>query len=298
MTIAITGAFGFLGSELVKFLLNQTNYDIVAIVKSTTFNSRLQYEGNRLHFFYSDISSLDQLYEQYNIDVVVHAATDYGRNSRLADIVYNNVVFPLQLLGYAIKYKAKLFINTDSYFTKAESSYNYLQTYTLTKKHLEDYIRHEKDIPLINIKLEHIFGNGDTETKFVTNIFKMIVTGKPEINATLGTQKRDFIYISDVVCLYYEVIVNYKRFEKKYYLIESGWGKSITIRDFILKIKEVTGSSSHIIFGSLPMRAGEIMDSYADLSLIPKFLKWQPIVTIDEALEVMRNYYLSKQNFK
>lgn len=291
MNIAITGAFGFLGSELVKFLLHQTNHDIVAIVKSTTVNLRLQYEGNRLQFFYSDISPLDLLYKQHCIDIVVHAATDYGRNRQLADIIYNNVVFPLQLLEYAKKYNAKLFINTDSYFTKAESPYAYLQTYTLTKKHLEDYIRLETEIPVINIKLEHVFGIGDADTKFVTNIFKMIVAGKPQIDATEGTQKRDFIYVSDVVRLFYEVIINYKSFEKNYYLIESGWGKSIAVRDFILKIKEVTGSNSHISFGSLPMRDGEIMDSIADLSLIPKFLKWRPNVTIDEALELMRDHY-------
>ncbi|TRU02506.1 MAG: NAD(P)-dependent oxidoreductase [Microcystis aeruginosa Ma_AC_P_19900807_S300] len=297
MTIAITGAFGFLGSELVKFLLHQTNHDIIAIVKSTTINSRLQYEGNRLQFFYSDISPLDQLYQQHCIDIVVHAATDYGRSRQLADVVYNNVVFPLQLLEYAKKYKVKLFINTDSYFTKAESEYTYLQTYTLTKRHFEDYVRHEKEIPLINIKLEHVFGIGDADTKFVTNIFKMIVAGKPEIDATEGTQKRDFIFVSDVVRLFYEVIINHERFEKNYYPIESGWGQSIAIRDFILKIKKVTGSRSHISFGSLPMRAGEIMDSFADLSLIPKFLKWRPCVTIDEALELMRNHYSQQTEF-
>jgi nucleoside-diphosphate-sugar epimerase len=119
----------------------------------------------------------------------------------------------------------------------------------------------------------------------------MIVAGKPQIDATEGTQKRDFIYVSDVVRLFYEVIINYKSFEKNYHLIESGWGKSIAVRDLILKIKEVTGSNSHISFGSLPMRDGEIMESMADLSLIPKFLKWRPNVTIDEALVLMRDHY-------
>lgn len=297
MTIAITGAFGFLGSELVKFLLHHTNNDIIAIVRSTTINSRLQYEGNRLQFFYSDKNPLDLLYKQYCIDIVVHAATDYGRNRQLADVVYNNVIFPLKLLENAKKYKVKLFINTDSYFTKAESSYSYLLSYTLTKKHFEDYIRNEKEIPLINIKLEHVFGIGDADTKFVTNIFKMIITGKPQIDATEATQKRDFIYVSDVVRLFHEVIINYKSFENNYYLIEAGWGRSIAVRDFILKIKEVTGSNSHISFGSLPMRDGEIMDSIADISLIPKFLKWRPSITIDEALELMRDYYLQKTEF-
>jgi CDP-paratose synthetase len=297
MTIAITGAFGFLGSELVKYFLHETSYTIVAVVKSTTINSRLQYEENRLQFFYSDIVPLEQLYQQNSIDIVVHAATDYGRNSQSAEVVYHNVVFPLQLLEYAKKYKVKLFINTDSYFTKSESAYTYLKEYTLTKKHLEDYIRHENEIPLINIKLEHLFGIGDTDTKFVTSIFKMIVACKPQIDTTEGTQKRDFIYVSDVVNLFHEVISKFDYFEKKYYIIESGWGKSISIRDFILKIKEVTGSCSHISFGSLPMRYGEIMDSVADLSLIPKFLKWRPSVTIDKALEKMHDHYSLQTKF-
>lgn len=291
MTIAITGAFGFLGSELVKVLLDKTSYNIVAVVKSTTINSRLQYEENRVQIFYSDIIPLEQLFQQHNIDIVIHAATDYGRNSQSSKVVYNNVVFPLQLLEYAKKYEIKLFINTDSYFTKAVSEYSYLQTYTLSKKHLEDYLRHEKEIPLINIKLEHVFGIGDSDSKFVTNIFKMIVACKSQIDVTEGTQRRDFIYISDVVSLFYEVIINYHHFKSEYYLIESGWGKSISIRDFILKIKEVTGSTSCIRFGSLPIRYGEIMDSRADLSRIPKFLKWHPTVTIDEALQLMYNYY-------
>jgi CDP-paratose synthetase len=290
MTIAITGAFGFLGSELVIFFLQQTNYNLVAVLKSTTINSRLQYDENRLHLFYSDISPIEQLFQQHSIDIVIHAATDYGRNNQTSEVVFNNLVFPLKLLEYAKKFKIKLFINTDSYFTKSESKYEYLSAYTLTKKHLEDYIRDENEIPLVNIKLEHLFGIGDTDTKFVTSIFNMIVSGKPQIDTTEGTQKRDFIYVSDVVSLFHEVIIKYQCFEKKYYNIESGWGESISIKDFVLKIKDVTGSCSNIIFGSLPMRYGEIMNSVADLSLIPKFLIWRPTVTINKALELMRDH--------
>ena len=47
-------------------------------------------------------------------------------------------------------------------------------------------------------------------------------------------------------------------------------------------IKEVTGSNSQISFDSLQMQDAEIMDSIAHLSLIPKFLKWRPNLTIDE----------------
>ena len=70
------------------------------------------------------------------------------------------------------------------------------------------------------MKLEHVFGISDANTKFVTNFFIMIVAGKPKIVTTEGTQMRDIVWFSEVVRLFYEVITNYISFEKNYHLIK------------------------------------------------------------------------------
>lgn len=291
MNILITGAFGFLGSSITKyFSLNKEN-KVFALVKSTSSSFRFSGEElKRNNILFIDQLDLDTVFKNNIFDVIIHTATDYGRENSLDKLVENNVVFPLKLLNFAQKYDVSMFINTDSYFNKNASDYTYLQGYTLTKKHLEEYLETITSLTIINIKLEHIYGIYDAETKFVTNIFNKFVANEEIINTTAGFQKRDFIYVDDVVKLYFEIVSKYKKFDKTFYALEAGTGKSIEVRQFLSEMKRITQSKSNIHFGKLPMRTNEILDSYANLELIPGFIKWKPQIDIETGIKLMVDF--------
>lgn len=295
MNILVTGAFGFLGSAITKQFSNYKDFNVYALVKSTSSKHRFSnFEIDKITTIFIDKVDLESIFKNIQFQVVIHTATDYGRETTIDKVVKNNVVFPLKIIELAQKNQTELFINTDSYFNKSFNNYSYLQSYVLTKRHLEDYLKTIFSIPIVNIKLEHIYGYQDSNTKFVTNIFNKLVGQEPIIEASEGFQKRDFIFIEDIVNLYFEVVVKKAYFDKAYYLIEAGTGKSIEIKHFMMTMKKIIQSNSEIQFGALPMRKNEILDSFANLSLLPNFIQWKPTISIEEGIKKMVDFYNNK----
>ena len=132
----------------------------------------------------------------------------------------------------------------------------------------------DKQIALINLRLEHVFGPNDGENKFVTSLIRSFYNKKNSIELTDGKQKRDFIYVDDVVRAFILVLLrhNVKGF-KEY---EVGSGESIELKKFCLELTKAFDVSPSILnFGKLEHRMNEIMDSSADISSL-KSIGWQP----------------------
>ena len=146
-------------------------------------------------------------------------------------------------------------------------------------------LSYDSKCKLINIKLFHMFGENDNPSKFVSKILKRILNNESSINLTEGTQKRDFIYIIDVVNAYKTIIDSLDKISEKNAEFEIGSGNSISIRDFVRLIKKFSKSKSVLKFGKLKTREGEIMDSKANLQKIKK-LGWSQNYSIETALKL------------
>lgn len=293
--VIVTGASGFIGSHLVKRLIKD-NYSIIAITRSIN-QSKLIHEDR---LTWCEWAELEGIFCQYNdIVAVIHLATAYGRNDEnIIDVFDANVVKPLKLLELAVKYGVAKFISTDSFFSKEKFNYQYLRSYILSKITFAKWGRFFSDelkkIKFINMRLEHVFGPGDAEGKFIPFIMDEIRNNRLPINCTEGNQKRDFIFVDDVVSAYV-VVLNSLYDSTCYVEHEVGMGESIELKDFIEKIKLEMGSVNvKINYGTLPMREYEIMDSKADnTSLIA--LGWQPEMNIDKAIQSTVNNLLGIQ---
>lgn len=203
------------------------------------------------------------------IDAVIHTATCYGRNNETTvDIVEANVVFPLKLLETSSLYKTNIFFNTDTFFNKDGASYSYLNTYTASKKHFLDWgkqFAQKQSIKFVNLKLEHVFGTGDDDSKFVTYIIKSCLNNVEKLKLTAGEQKRDFIHVDDVVSIYQLLLGKVQKEPSFYQEYPIGSGKAISVKEFVEIIHRVTKSKTILEFGALSYREGEIMFSQAIL---------------------------------
>jgi nucleoside-diphosphate-sugar epimerase len=83
---------------------------------------------------------------------------------------------------------------------------------------------------------------------------------------TLGEQKRDFIYIDDVVSAYLMIMKKAIDFDNTFIEFDVGSGQSISIRSFVETVHRLTSSQTHLSFGAMPYRQGEVMHSEADIS--------------------------------
>lgn len=274
--ILLTGGTGFLGSSILKKLVVE-DYNVIVLIRKNSDLYRIKnIEGPFELFCIEDKSNnFPDLFHKYQIDTVIHTATEYGRNSLSSSIFNTNLIFPIQLIEEGLKSGLKYFINTDSFFGKEEFKFSsYLSDYTNSKKYFLSYLfGHSQDLKVINMRLEHVFGEFDSENKFVTSVLHQLINNKKEILLTKASQKRDFIYVDDVVGAYLKVVDNINKIENLTEF-EIGMGESVAVSDFVKTLLEISGSNSQLNFGALPARAGEIQESKADLTKL-KGIGWE-----------------------
>jgi len=279
--IVLTGATGFLGNHLLAALLAK-GYEVVAVKRSFSDTSKIKevLDHEKLHFFDIDLEDPRKLFEKYSVDTIIHTATEYGRgDAPVFRILEANLILPLRLAELGIENGARCFINTDSYFNKSSSTYSNLLNYSLSKKSLLIWLRQlSSRIKVINIMLEHIYGPGDSRSKFVEDLIQQIALDRVDrVHLTHGHQKRDFVYIDDVVQAFITLTEYGSTHEFTFKNFEVGTGKSVQLRDFVQMVKHLTRSATVLGFGDIEYRSDEIMDSKADISALTE-LGWQDAI--------------------
>ena len=133
------------------------------------------------------------------------------------------------------------------------------------------------------MQLEHFYGQGCSNTNFITVMIERLKNNEPSIDLTLGEQKRDFVYIDDIVSAYRTVIDKYAQISKKYTEFQVSTTQLITIKELMNYLKEITNSNSKLNFGAIPYRTNELMHSQTDNSNLVN-LGWSPKFDIREGL--------------
>ena len=278
MTVLLTGATGFLGSHLLKALVSK-GYKVVALKRSTSDIWRLKGFENTFKSYNIDQVSLEKVFEEQPIDTIIHTACVYGRKGEsMQQILETNLMFGIELL------------NTGTFFNTGTLLYKYLNYYALSKKQFEEWLQLASDkIQVVNLKLEHMFGEQDGNDKFTSWILNELQQEKNIIPLTAGTQKRDFIYIDDVVSAYLTCLEQAPQL-KSFNDIEVGTGVLTPVKTFVTLVKEtlekIKGSpiETQLNFGALPYREGEIMEPQVDNSRLCS-LGWQPKRSLEENIE-------------
>ena len=278
MTILLTGATGFLGSHLLKAFVNK-GYKVVVLKRSTSNMWRLKGFENTFKSYDIDQVPLQKAFEEQYIDTIIHTACVYGRKGEsIQQILETNLMFGIELL------------NTGTFFNTGTLLYKYLNYYALSKKQFEEWLQLASDkIQVVNLKLEHMFGEQDGNDKFTSWILNELQQEKPSIPLTAGTQKRDFIYIDDVVSAYLTCLEQAPQL-KSFNDIEVGTGVLTPVKTFVILVKEVLEKlkgkplQTQLNFGALPYREGEIMEPQVDNSRLCS-LGWQPKRSLEENIE-------------
>ncbi len=278
-TVVITGINGFLGSNLANSL--KDSYKIIGLVRTKKSST------NPFSLYESSVKGIEELFENNKIDFIIHTATVYRHKKNVNEILKTNLLLPITLYELCNLYNVKAFINTDTFFNQTNTEYSYLGTYTLSKQQALTWLKSISDsCKLINMKLHHIYGPGDSEKKFVSSMLRKLKYNEPTIPLTPGEQKRDFIFITDVCEAYKIILKSYKDLDGIFAEIEVGRGKAISIREFLETARNVECSSSVLDFGNLPYRDGEIMGAEADIFKL-EALGWRPKYSLRKGLKLV-----------
>ncbi len=284
MTILLSGATGFLGSYLLKRFI-QEGFRVIALKRSTSNPYRIEKVIDKAIFYDIDTTDIEEIFERHDIDIVLNTVTDYGRiNKKISDILDTNLIFSIKLLENAIKNGVKSFINTDTLLEKE------INAYALSKNQLVQWMRFLSDqINMVNIKIEHMYGPLDDENKFIYWVIKQLKDNAEKIDLTSGFQKRDFIYIDDIIEAYLRIIKNLEQFSS-FEEFELGSGNAVEVREFLKlvcnEMKKTQLVETRLNFGAVAYRANENMCMQADISKL-RALGWQADVTLEDGIKTI-----------
>lgn len=287
MKVLVTGATGYLGSHLVKALLDN-GHKVIILKRSTSDTKRIIEVLPRIASYDVDRCELSLPFEEHGpIDAIIHTATSYGKKGEPdSEIFEANTAFPLRLLETASLFNTNTFFNTDTFFNMEPIRYNYLVCYTLSKKQFLEWgklFANAAKIHFVNIRLEHIYGPDDNDSKFTAFIIKSCLQNVPELKLTAGEQKRDFIYIDDVTSAYEVLLENTMR-TMQFQEYSLGRGVAIPIREFVEVVHRISGAETQLNFGALPYRDNEIMFSKANTEGL-RSLGWRSQVNLTEGIK-------------
>jgi nucleoside-diphosphate-sugar epimerase len=280
--ILLTGGTGYLGSKILKKLVDKGN-NIILLKRSFSNPVRIQEYINKIIIYDIDLIPLETIFRENNINTIIHCATNFGRDENdPLHVIEANLIFPLKLLELGKKYHIKYFINTDTILDKR------INYYSLSKKQFKDWLFvYKQEYTCINVALEHFYGSGDDPTKFVTYIVRNLLKNVDRIDLTKGEQKRDFIYIDDVVNAFVKIIKSLEKFSQDFYEFEVGTNSPISIKEFVELTKQLSGNQHTLLnFGAIPYRENEVMNYNVNTSEISK-LGWKYTIPLEKGLKKM-----------
>ena len=269
-TWLITGAAGFIGSNILDFLL-KNNQKIIAIDNLTSGNisniKELQKKFINKKFIFKKIDirhkqDLKQI-NKYQLDYVLHLAA----LASVADSIKNpNLCKEVNIKGFenlinTVKYtkvKKIIFASSaavygNSYKINFESSkLNPMSPYAISKEKNEIYAKKQSKkikIKFVSLRYFNIFGkNQSSNSGYASVVPKWIKQFRENINIHIygdGTTVRDFFHVDNVVLANILCAMSYT---KSYDVFNVGSGFSITLNDLFKKLSKIFSSKKISLF--------------------------------------------------
>ncbi len=289
-TILVTGATGFLGKHLVRSL--SADYRLVLVAREPAQLARLHPTLGAQHRVVTPEQLMGGNDSELNttIDGVIHTATSYGRRGEsLRELTDCNLRLPLALLDILQSNNA-FFINCDTALPES------LNDYALSKAQFREWAKRwcsQGDGRFFaNLIIEQMIGPEDDNDKFVNFIMSACVNNQEKVDLTPGTQKRDFIYIDDIVSAFRCILENAHDFTG-WRDIPLGSGEAISIRDFAELVLAITKAETALNFGAVAYRDNEVMHSQADTTWLRQ-LGWEAHVRLEQGVrQIVQSMRLS-----
>ena len=317
MKYLVTGSAGFIGSNLVKFLLDNGHHVVGLDNFSTGFSKNLDFTKTHSHqqnfsFIEGDIQNLNDCnLAVKDVDFVLHqAALGSVPRSLEEPLIYesNNIRGTLNMLVAARDAGVKRFVLASSssvygdtpVLPKVETMTPHpLSPYAISKltgEHLCHVFYRSFGLPTIALRYFNVFGpQQDPNSQYAAVIPKFITATIENEPLTIhgdGEQTRDFTFIQNVIDANLAACVSDKNSFGKFYNI--GCSSNISINELAKLIIKLNNSESSINY--TPPRPGDVKDSFADINLSKELLKLTSFVSLEDGLAETIKWY--KENYE
>ena len=304
--ILVSGGTGFLGSYLVRKLVEGYDIDHVVVittnVKNRTSLDILQVNSPRLKLIGGDVRNYDflqRLFSEYEFDTVFHlAAQSEVRKCQVnAKLAYDtNISGTVNLLEVARLYGkvTSIVVSSSDKAYGPSSQLPYLEDHHLNgngvyevSKSCQDIIARSYstnyDLPVAVTRCSNLYGGGDTNySRVIPNTIRRIRENKSPVIWT-GAREfvREFLYVEDAVSAYLAIAETIDVTKGNAYNV--GSGEQITIGDLVTKILHKMSSDIQIEYRERVFP--EISHQYLDSSKLKSDTDWVAKTLLDDGLE-------------
>ncbi|MCU1594787.1 MAG: hypothetical protein JWO12_2179 [Frankiales bacterium] len=305
--VLVTGATGFLGSHLVRRLLDE-GADVHALTStvSSVYPQRLLPLRDRLSLHegsLTDRSAMDAVASAVRPRLVFHlgAYTHVGKSwNRVDECVQVNVQGTVNLLQALVPYGFDKFVYTGTseiYGDVAvpfqeDGPVNPISPYSVSKYAGERYCRmfHQgKDWPIVMVRPFNAYGPAQSPDRIIPEIIVRALRGQ-RLAMTQGRQTREFNFATDIAAGFLAAGLNGKPGR----LYNIGCGEEVSMADLATTILRLMGDPIVAELGVLPDRPTEIWRMCSDASRAREELGWAPVVSLEEGLRQTIAWYTAE----
>ena len=289
MKIAITGANGFIGSQLVHFL-KDTNTEIISLVRKGSDIKLIEKEKNISYVAYDNLIDLERI--MIDVDVLIHcAALTRAKNwYHFKKININLTEKLVDIANNSESLKQFIFLSSQAASGPAISAKpkteddicNPVSMYGKSKLLAEQEIKKKCTRPYTIIRPASVYGMGD---KDFLEYFKLI---QKRISIKTGNQKKfiSLIYAEDLAWLIKLSILNNKAYNQTFFATD---GKIYTWDNFIRTLTKIMNRK--VLHLHIPEK---VVSTAAIIAEVGSYMKKRPpLLNTEKVQEMKQNFWLA-----
>lgn len=289
----ITGATGYIGSHLLKYLLKK-GWDVHIIADSRFGYDNISDVISKIDVFEYDglVQSLCDYFQNTQADVVFHLAaaviTNY-RPEQVPVLIQSNIQFGTEILEAMKQSGIKKIVTTGSYWQNYNSDdYNPVDLYAATKEAFEKIVKYYVDafeIRHINLRLYDVYGEDDHRPKLL-NIIRDIADTGEQLELTPGMQMLDMVHISDVCTAYeaaFELLTNQEDVINDTFGVRTG--EMFPLKEIIALFVSQINKPVNLVWGGKPYKNREVMMPCVVYKKLPN---WDAKISLTQGLSLFK----------
>ena len=340
MTYLVTGGSGFIGSHLVEELL-KNGHSVINIDNFDDFydykikiNNTLESLGKKAQFdftdkesdikklisetdsetyrlYYQDVRdkvSLQQIFNNYKIDLVVHLAALAGvRPSIERPLEYEevNIRGTMNLWELCKEFGINKFVcassssvygnNEKTPFSETDNVDRPISPYAATKKCgeiLGHVYHHLYRIDMVQLRFFTVYGPRQRPDLAIHKFTKLISESKEIPFYGDGTTARDYTFIDDIIDGIIKTITYLENTENVYEIINLGENEVINLKEMVSAIEgEMQKEAAK---KPMPMQPGDVSKTNADIRKAKYLIGYQPGTNFQNGIKKFVEWFLRK----